>query len=296
MANQYNDRDYERSQFGRRPEEYRQSTRGLQERGYERGYEGQGRDYRDYEERGYRERGEGELRAQFGNEDYGRQRRFGESRFEEGRYGQGENYGNYGDTERYSARPSRSDYEQRGSEYGRNREQYGQGGSRGYAGGRDDDRTESENWTDFGGGRGYGGERTGERNWREESRGYGGYGESGYRENESWSMRGPHTGHGPQGYKRSDERITEDVNERLTQHGYLDASMIQVKVKDGEVTLTGTVPDRQAKRLAEDIAEACSGVKEVQNQLRVKQEQQTSGQSQATGQQGQHEMKRSATK
>ncbi len=33
--------------------------------------------------------------------------------------------------------------------------------------------------------------------------------------------------------------------------------------------LTGTVEDRQAKRLAEDIVERCPGVKDVQNQIRV---------------------------
>jgi hypothetical protein len=33
--------------------------------------------------------------------------------------------------------------------------------------------------------------------------------------------------------------------------------------------LTGTVTDRDAKRRAEDIAEWCSGVKDVQNRLRI---------------------------
>lgn len=283
MASQYDDRENERARFGSRPEEYWQYMRGQQERGYE----GQGRGYREQEERGYRDRGEGELRAQFGNEDYEGQR-------QQGRYDQGDRYGNYGNRERNSSGSSRGDYEQSGSRSGRDFGQSNQGGSRGYTGGQEYNRGAEENWTDFGGGRGYGGERSGERNRREEM---GGYGESGHRENDFWSVRGPYTGHGPQGYKRSDERITEDVNERLTQHGHLDASMIQVKVKDGEVTLTGSVPDRQAKRMAEDIAESCSGVKEVQNQLRVNKENQTSGtrQNQApTGQQGQSEMKRSA--
>jgi len=82
--------------------------------------------------------------------------------------------------------------------------------------------------------------------------------------------RGSFAGRGPQGYKRSDERITEDINEELTQDADIDASNISVEVQKGEVTLKGTVPDRETKRRAEDIAESCSGVTEVQNQLRVK--------------------------
>lgn len=42
-----------------------------------------------------------------------------------------------------------------------------------------------------------------------------------------------------------------------------------VKVSSGVVTLTGTVDDRNAKRMAEDVAESVSGVQEVQNQLKV---------------------------
>ena len=80
---------------------------------------------------------------------------------------------------------------------------------------------------------------------------------------------GKFRGHGPRGYRRSDERIKEDVNDRLTDHGYLDASDIDVGVSECEVTLGGTVANRRDKRLAEDIAESVSGVKNVQNNLRV---------------------------
>jgi hypothetical protein len=66
------------------------------------------------------------------------------------------------------------------------------------------------------------------------------------------------------------------VCERLTQHGQLDASNIQIDVKDGEVTLRGSVDQRQAKRMAEDAAESVSGVRDVRNDLRVKQEQASS--------------------
>lgn len=81
--------------------------------------------------------------------------------------------------------------------------------------------------------------------------------------------RGSLAGRGPRGYRRSDERIEEDVNERLTRHPGIDATDIEVRVNHGEVTLTGTVRDRQAKRMAEDAAEAVSGVIDVHNQLRV---------------------------
>ena len=97
-------------------------------------------------------------------------------------------------------------------------------------------------------------------------------GGTGYSAAGSW-MAGPHRGRGPQGYQRSDARIEEDVCEHLTHHGMLDATGIQVQVENGEVTLTGTVESRQAKRLAEDILDAISGVRDIHNQLRVQRDQ-----------------------
>jgi hypothetical protein len=76
-------------------------------------------------------------------------------------------------------------------------------------------------------------------------------------------------GRGPKGYRRSDERIREDACERLTDDDWIDASNIEVNVKDCEVTLTGFVTSREAKRRAEDIVEHLSGVKDVHNRLRV---------------------------
>jgi osmotically-inducible protein OsmY len=78
-----------------------------------------------------------------------------------------------------------------------------------------------------------------------------------------------HRGKGPKGYARSDERIKEDVNDRLTDDGRLDATNIDVEVTNREVTLTGHVYNRGDKRRAEDIAESVSGVSHVQNNLRV---------------------------
>jgi osmotically-inducible protein OsmY len=78
-----------------------------------------------------------------------------------------------------------------------------------------------------------------------------------------------HRGKGPRNYSRSDDRIKEDVNDRLSDDPWIDATEIDVTVSNGEVTLTGTVNERTAKRRAEDIAEQVSGVKNVENRIRV---------------------------
>jgi osmotically-inducible protein OsmY len=88
-----------------------------------------------------------------------------------------------------------------------------------------------------------------------------------------------HRGKGPKNYSRSDERIREDVSDRLTDDPLVDASEIDVSVSNQEVTLSGTVHTRQQRRLAEDCAESVSGVKHVQNNLRVKQPSWSSRQS-----------------
>ncbi|WP_199489465.1 BON domain-containing protein [Pseudotabrizicola alkalilacus] len=79
-----------------------------------------------------------------------------------------------------------------------------------------------------------------------------------------------HRGKGPRGYQRSDERIREDVSDRLSDDPRVDASEIDVTVESGEVTLAGEVTSKYAKRYAEDCADAVSGVTHVQNNLRVK--------------------------
>jgi osmotically-inducible protein OsmY len=81
--------------------------------------------------------------------------------------------------------------------------------------------------------------------------------------------REDYSGRGPKNYRRPDERILEDVSDRLTDDGMVDASEITVEVKQGEVTLSGTVTDRDQKRRAEDLSERVSGVKDVINALRI---------------------------
>jgi osmotically-inducible protein OsmY len=89
-------------------------------------------------------------------------------------------------------------------------------------------------------------------------------------------MNGPHQGKGPKGYTRSDEKIREDVNEKLYHDSHIDASEIEVEVNDGEVKLTGSVDNRMIKRRVEDLVEAVSGVRDVENHLKVKQREDSS--------------------
>jgi hypothetical protein len=144
----------------------------------------------------------------------------------------------------------------------------------GYEGGRGMGGTQG----DFGGGSDYnrsggqGGQRLG-----------GGYGAGGYLSGEGGMRGGEHRGRGPKGYTRSDDRIREEVCDCLSDDPHIDASEIEVSVNNGEVTLSGSVSDRNAKRHAEDIIEHLSGVKHVQNNLRMSQGGSMGGQGGASG-------------
>jgi osmotically-inducible protein OsmY len=150
------------------------------------------------------------------------------------------------------------------------------GYTEGRGGQREADRGSARGWG-YSGGYGAG---AGYLGGRAEWSGSGGYepgagsGWSGYERGAGAGWRGaawpgPHVGRGPRGYRRSDERIREDICEALTQCGDLDATDIEIVVSSGEVTLQGSVPDRRAKHMAEDLSEQVSGVREVNNQIRV---------------------------
>ena len=98
--------------------------------------------------------------------------------------------------------------------------------------------------------------------------------------------RGGFAGRGPKGYQRSDERLRDEISDRLMEDDTVDASDIEIRVSSGEVTLAGTVPDRWMKRQAEDCAEQVMGVREVMNQLRVRSDVGTSQQAGMTKQDG----------
>lgn len=229
------------------------------------------RDRYGRDDRGMTDRAADEVRSWFGNDEAARRRRMDDAERErwetEGRNrtmarsGERWRSGSYwGDEHTYSTdrpygdrppspRPRSWGYGEAatpGSEYGR------MGGFRDYP--RDERVTYPkygrESYTGP-----YGRERYGAREWSS---------------TEGWRVPGPYAGRGPKGYQRSDERIRDEVNERLTAHGLIDASEVDCRVQNGEVVLTGFVDSRAAKRAAEDLAEDVYGVREVHNQLRVR--------------------------
>jgi osmotically-inducible protein OsmY len=163
----------------------------------------------------------------------------------------GANYGSYGDRGRFDQGYGSQQYGGGGygSQYGSN---YGSGRDRNY--GRGD--SEERSWWD--------------RSKDEVSSWFGDEDAERRRERDR-NQSGQYKGKGPKNYSRSDDRIKEDINDRLADDPFVDASEIDVTVSSGEVTLTGSVDHRSSKRRAEDLAEAVSGVKNVENRLRVSQ-------------------------
>jgi osmotically-inducible protein OsmY len=204
----------------------------------------QGQDDRfDRDASGYRSSGDWNERSSYGNSDYGRS-------------GRGASQLNWS-----GGSPSRSFHQ---SDFGEDRDQihWPSSGS--------NNRTESlfgvsggyRTAGTAGNGRSMGGFESGSDQWNRQG---------------EQSNRQSYAGRGPKGYRRSDERIQEDVSEALAQHPEIDASEIEVKVSNGEVTLSGTVTERSFKRMAEDIVERCSGVQDVKNDIRVQRETESNG-------------------
>ena len=68
---------------------------------------------------------------------------------------------------------------------------------------------------------------------------------------------------------RSDSAITSEVETQLALQKDLQGAQIEATARNGEVTLSGTVPNEKARDQAEDVAEDVNGVSGVQNHLRV---------------------------
>jgi osmotically-inducible protein OsmY len=67
----------------------------------------------------------------------------------------------------------------------------------------------------------------------------------------------------------TNEGIKKNVVDQLFWDARIDASHVKVEVNDGEVVLTGTVPDYTALKAAEEGAWALSGVMNVVNDLTI---------------------------
>ena len=238
---------------------------------------GSDRDYDDPGDRGYSE--------DYGRYGYGATYRGG-SRDREYDQGQGRRYDRYGggydpDSERPGrASDYRGGYRPSDQEISRGRARYGSDemtGRRDYAGrygGHESDYTAGGR----SGERGY--PENQERGWWErasdEVASWFGDDEAARRRRRDEVRRGGGmAGRGPKNYRRSDERVREEINDRLTEDDYVDASDIEVSVEDGVITLSGTVSSLLQKRRAAYIAERVSGTHDVLNEIRVRREAQT---------------------
>ena len=77
---------------------------------------------------------------------------------------------------------------------------------------------------------------------------------------------GPYAGRLP---ARPDEEIKRDVETALFYDTWVNSYQVKVDVKDGVVTLTGTVDSAFEKRAAGDDAWDVPGVRDVRNELQV---------------------------
>jgi osmotically-inducible protein OsmY len=69
--------------------------------------------------------------------------------------------------------------------------------------------------------------------------------------------------------ERPDVQLEREVRQALERSPELDAKRIELSVDGGVVTLRGSVPDADAKRLAEDLVNGLGGVRRVENIIAV---------------------------
>jgi osmotically-inducible protein OsmY len=262
----YGNRNYENSQFG---------TSGYRNSGT------------DYNSGGYRSENRGGFGNDYGNSDWNRSRGYDNSsgnqygsdndrnrrqmyqnssndwnsdrdRQDWGRgnvnYGDNDNqrgYGNQGYGSNYGGGYN-SGYGSMGSDYGNRNNDYGRSDWNRSRYNRNDRRDSDNNWW----------EKTKDKvsSW---------FNEFDDRNDRRTGDYSSYRGKGPSDYRRSDDRIREDVCDRLTDDDRVDASNIRVQIESDAVILSGTVNSREEKRRAEDLVESVSGVRNVENRLRV---------------------------
>ena len=249
--------------------------------------------------------------SSYGESGYGRENQghYGGGRGNEYGYQSGESYGqgNYGDR----FRQPEQGWQQSGSNEYRNENDWTRNQGYGYGSGQNQDWQQRRNRNygsqygtsgsyegrfDGGYGEGYASSGySGNQDYGSQNYGNQNYGRFGQDRNRDWwdrtkdevsswfgdedaerrrrvdRMQGPYKGKGPKDYQRSEDRIKEDVCDRLSDDDYVDASNIQVQIQGTEVILTGTVDSREQKRRAEDVVESISGVRNVENRIRIEQ-------------------------
>ncbi len=273
-----------------------------EEFGYRRGPNREDYDDRAFGGRNYRTRGSSGANYQSGRSYGGDYDREGQSRYDEGRFDEGNRFRQGADDRDYGARDRDTEFalaRGRGTTTSRWREDANDGGgyfdtgnyiddggaSRGF--GRDFERARARVRQEYDmGGRGpsreTGGDYIGSHYGSQSNYGrgqdagapWGREQQGNYEGRSSWdygSSRSSQSfrGRGPQGYRRSDERLKEMICERLTDDPTIDASNVTVEVKDQIVKVTGTVDDRSTKYEIEELIERCGGVSDIDNQLRV---------------------------
>lgn len=77
-------------------------------------------------------------------------------------------------------------------------------------------------------------------------------------------------GSGPPGNRRPDKEIKAEIERLLAWQKTIDATAIQVDVKDGVVTLSGNVSSPNEKQIAGNITENVLGIREIKNHLNIK--------------------------
>ncbi len=240
------------------PESHR-PARDLNPRGADTGYSSQGRFGNDWSDRP----------ARYGQGGYG-----GSTQFREGRFDPTRPYGQDFGASFNSASPE-------GGGYRSNRVGQRQWSGESVTGGRDEYDGGHDAYAGYGipagsepGGYGF------NNPWRRGAQNWSG---SNWANDQDWHSRSRSGAFGeastsarrmPKGYTRSDERIKDDVCERLSRAHDVDVSNVSVEAKGGTVTLEGTVPDRGMKHRIEDLCEQSLGVNDVDNRIRVLRERQ----------------------
>jgi osmotically-inducible protein OsmY len=72
-----------------------------------------------------------------------------------------------------------------------------------------------------------------------------------------------------EGANVSDERLREDICDRLMQMGPVDCTEIDVSVNNGVVQLEGTLPNEDFKQRVLDVVSTVAGTDQIESRLQI---------------------------